>query len=214
MSGPVMRAALAAVLLSGFLTQGAMARSSPGFYGELRIGPSFVDDADFEELGVTGELTYETGAALDLAFGAYFDVGLRLEYQWGNRGAEIDKVKIDRFGTFDGAADLYTSTHMLNLYYDFDFARLSGGPGGPGLWVPFVGAGVGVAFHELDFDSGGSETDTVFAYQGIAGMAYSFTQNWGMTLTYLYLRTSDPKYQEFETEYRSHNGMLGLRYSF
>jgi hypothetical protein len=73
------QAALAAVLLVGLLTQGAMARSSPEFYGELRIGPSFVDDADFEELGVTGELSYENGVGLDLAFGAYFDSGIRLE---------------------------------------------------------------------------------------------------------------------------------------
>ena len=35
-----------------------------------------------------------------------------------------------------------------------------------------------------------------------------------MTLTYLYLETSDPEFNDFETEYRSHNVMFGLRYSF
>jgi opacity protein-like surface antigen len=49
--------------------------------------------------------------------------------------------------------------------------------------VPYVGGGIGMAVHKLDFDSGGSESDTVFAYQGIAGLAYSFTPNWGMTFT-------------------------------
>ncbi len=208
------RAAWAALFLSGFLTQGAMARTPGSLYGEVRLGATFVDDADFEELGVTGELSYDTAVALDFAFGTSFDMGLRLEYQFGFRGAEIDTVQIDGSGTFDGAADLYTITNMLNVYYDFDLGRMSGSPAGSSRLVPYIGGGVGFAIHELDFDSGGSESDTVFAYQGIAGLAYSFTPNWGMTLSYLYLGTSDPEFQNFETEYGSHNVMLGLRYSF
>jgi opacity protein-like surface antigen len=208
------QAALAALFLVGLLPQGAMAQFSSGLYGELRFGASFVDDADFEELGVTGELSYDAIAALDLAFGTSFDMGLRLEYQFGFRGAEIDTVEIDGLGTFGGAADLWTYTNMLNVYYDFDFGRVSGGPAGSSRLVPYIGGGVGLAIHELDFDSGGSESDTVFAYQGIAGLAYSFNPNWGMTLSYLFIGSSDPKFQDFETEYRSHNVMLGVRYSF
>lgn len=207
-------AAWAALFLLGLLPQGAMAQSSSGLYGEVRLGASFVDDSDFDELGVTGEVSYDTAVALDLAFGASFDIGLRLEYQFGFRGAELDTIQIDGLGTFDAAADLYTITNMLNVYYDFDFGRMSGSPAGSSRLVPYIGGGVGIAIHELDFDSGGSESDTVFAYQGIAGLAYSFTPNWGMTLSYLYLGTSDPEFQNFETEYASHNVMLGLRYTF
>ncbi len=210
----LIQAAWVALFLLGLLPQGAMAQSSGGLYGEVRFGASFVDDADFEELGVTGEVSYDTAVALDFAFGTFFDMGLRLEYQFGFRGADTDTLQIDGSGTFDFDAYLFTVTNMLNVYYDFDLGRISGSPAGSSRLVPYIGGGVGFAIHELDVDSVGSESDTVFAYQGIAGLAYSFTPNWGMTLSYLYLGTSDPKFQYFETEYSSHNVMLGLRYSF
>ena len=209
------KAALLAVCLAGLLSQRAEAQSSGGPYLEVRAGAVFVEDADFDVRGLTGELTYDPGIALDLAFGYAFEVGLRLEYQVGYRKSDIDDVKIDGFGTVDIDGDQTTYTSMANLYYDFDFARLSGDPGGASRVVPYLGAGIGVAIHDLDFDSGGSDTDTVFAYQGIAGFAYSLAQHWRLTLTYIYLRTSDPEFDDdFETEYRSHNAMLGVRYSF
>ncbi len=209
------RTALVAFALALLLPQKVSAQSASGPYAEARLGAVFVEDADFDALGLTGELTYDPGIALDLAFGYAFEVGLRAEFQVGYRKSDIDDVKIDGFGTTDIDGDQTTYTSMANLYYDFDFARLSGDPGGVSRLVPYLGAGIGVAVHDLDFDSGGSDTDTVFAYQGIAGFAYSLAQNWRLTLTYIYLRTSDPEFDDdFETEYRSHNAMLGVRYSF
>lgn len=207
-------AVLLAVCLAGLLPQQAVAQSLSGPYLEARAGAVFVEDGDFDEFGVTGELTYDPGYALNLAFGYAFETGLRLEIDAAYRKSDVDDVKIDGFGTFDAAADLITFTSMANLYYDFDAARMSGDPRGASPVVPFLGAGIGVAIHELDFDSGGSETDAVFAYQGIAGLAFSVASHWRMTLTYIYLRTSDPEFEDFETEYRSHNAMFGIRYSF
>ncbi len=208
------RAALLVLALVALPSQGAAAQSSSGPYTEARIGAVFVKDADYNPLGPNGELSYDPGFALDLAFGYAFEVGLRLELQVGYRKSDLDELKIDGVGSVDTGGDLRTYSSMANLYYDFDFARLSGEPRGASRLVPYLGAGIGVALHRTDINWSTSSSDTVFAYQGIAGIAYSLATDWRLTLSYIYLRTEDPDFAHFETEYRSHNAMLGVRYSF
>lgn len=206
--------AAVAGLLAILLPQPAAAQNSSGWYAEARLGSTLVSDADFEELGTTGELTFEPGGSVDLAVGASFPGGLRLEYQLGARAAKIDEVEIDGVGTFDGAADLRTYSSMFNLYYDFDFGRMSGRTEEPSWLVPYIGGGIGTALHVLDFDGGGWELDKRLAYQGIGGLTFNFSRAWASTLSYAYLASSDPKFNSFKTEYASHNVMVGLRYSF
>ena len=208
------RMASLALFLAALLPQGAAAQSSGGPYVEARGGAVFVKDADYNPFGPNGELTYDPGFALDLAFGYAFEVGLRLELQLGYRKSDLDELKIDGVGVTDAGGDLRTLNSMVNLYYDFDLARLSGNPGGASRLVPYLGAGIGVAGHSTDINWSSSSSDTVFAYQGIAGFAYSLAPDWRLTLSYIYLRTEDPDFAHFETEYRSHNAMLGVRYSF
>jgi opacity protein-like surface antigen len=210
------RVALLALSLAALPPQGAVAQSSSGPYAEARIGAVFVEDADFDESPLTGELTYDPGYALDLAFGYAFEVGLRLELQLGYRKSDVDEIKIDGVGAIDAdTTDLTTYTSMANLYYDFDFARLSSDPGDASRLVPYLGGGIGVAIHELGVpDVGGGTSGMGIAYQGIAGFAYSLAPDWRLTLTYIYLRISDPEFDDLDTEYSSHNAMLGVRYSF
>lgn len=209
------RVALLALSLAALLPQGAAAQSSSGLYAEARAGAVFVKDADYNPNGPNGELSYDPGIAVDVALGYAFEVGLRLELQLGYRKSDLDELKIDGGGVKDTGGDLRTLNIMANLYYDFDLARLSGDPRGASRLVPYLGAGIGVAGHSTDISWGSTSSgDTVLAYQGIAGFAYSLAPDWRLTLTYIYLRTEDPDFAHFETEYRSHNAMLGIRYSF
>jgi len=208
------RAVFLALTLAALLPQEAAAQSYSGPYLEARGGAVFVEDADFDDTGsITGELTYDPGIAVDLAFGYAFEDVLRLELQLGHRKSDTDKVKIDGVGTIDRKAELTTINSMANLY--IDFGRFSGDPGGASRFVPFLGFGVGVGIHQLhNLESGGGISEPVFAYQGIAGLAYSLSTDWRLTLSYIYLRTSDPEFDDLDTEYRSHNAMLGVGYSF
>ncbi len=208
------RAALLALTLVAFPFQGVEAQSASGPYLEARGGAVFVEDADFDDTGsITGELTYDPGIALDLAFGYAFEDVLRLELQLGHRKSDTDDVKIDGVGTVDRTAELTTINTMANLY--IDFGRFSGDPDGTSRFVPFLGFGVGAGIHQLhNLGPGGGVSELVFAYQGIAGIGYSLSTHWGLTLSYIYLRTSDPEFDDLDTEYRSHNAMLGLRLTF
>ena len=214
MTRNLQRAVLLALALVAFPLQGGAEQSSGGPYAEARGGAVFVEDADFDDTGsITGELTYDRGNALDLAFGYAFEDVLRLELQLGYRKSDTDDVKIDGLGTIDRTAELTTVNSMANLY--IDFGRFSGDREGASRFVPYLGFGVGVGIHQLhNLESGGGISEMVYAYQGIAGFAYSLSTHWGLTLSYVYLRTSDPEFDDLNTEYRSHNALFGTRYSF
>ena len=108
---------------------------------------------------------------------------------------------------------------MANVYFDFR----------PGKsWRPYFGGGIGVANLDLDIDSVGgiatpfSDTDTVFAYQAMAGVEYKFTPRLSLGAEYRYFATTDPEFDDtvivtpvsIESEYKSHNILVRLRYYF
>lgn len=207
----MMRGLLAAVAALLLLPGAAAAQGS--VYGELRGGVTQIQDSDFEELGVTGELRYDAGGLFEIAGGYADNSGLRGELALAIRTSQLDEVEIDGLGTFDGDADLHAFTTMANGYYDFAVGGTGTGSGASGLKI-FVGGGVGIASLTLDPGAGSSESDTVFAYQGIGGLSYGFTSHWSTSLSYAYLATTDPEFATLETEYASHNILFGVRYDF
>ena len=113
------------------------------------------------------------------------------------------------------SGDVDSLSVMGNGYYAFDL--------GAGF-KPFIGAGIGVAFLdaevELSHPSFGtiteSDDDTVFAYQGIAGIEYEFpteSATIALGVRYSYFGTTDPDFGGLEAEYGTHNVMFGVRIS-
>jgi opacity protein-like surface antigen len=107
--------------------------------------------------------------------------------------------------------DISSLALMINGFYDFNL----------GLPVtPFAGGGLGIARVRIDSDwLGVDSSDTVFAYQLGAGLAFALNPQVNIDLQYRFFATLDPelKFQSgerFDTEYMTHNVMLGLRYSF
>src|SRR6185437_13704297 len=90
--------------------------------------------------------------------------------------------------------------------------------------VPYIGGGAGMARATLD-DANLSptvsvhDTDTTFAYQGIAGVAYAINQSLKLDVGYRYFATLDPIYQNSagtrtHGEYRDHTLLVSLRWEF
>ena len=77
---------------------------------------------------------------------------------------------------------------MAKVYYDF-----------PNLLMaiqPYVGVGIGYAWVQARLNSTGpsaitrfSGSNSVFAYQGTAGLTYNFAENYALTLDYRYIAT-------------------------
>lgn len=184
-------------------------------YMELRGGAAFLTDSELEaDLTADVDVTYDTGWLVDGAVGYAHDSGLRGELALGYRSNDLDEFEFSG-GSVEGDGRVAAFTAMANGYYDF-YLDNYGAQGPAAKLTPFIGAGVGVAILDVDDDDDNvdSESDTVFAYQAIAGLSDAFTPNIAGSLSYAYFATTDPKIGEAELDYNSHNVMAGIRYSF
>ena len=128
---------------------------------------------------------------------------------------EAAKVRQDVDGAFSMLA------FMGNVDYDFK---------NESRWVPYIGAGLGLAIISLDTESAATGTslvddsDTVLAYQVGAGLGYEFPLAEGRSITvsldYRYFGTQDPTFtgdvtgKEFDVTIRGHDVGIGLTYGF
>ena len=205
----------AAIPLLALLLPGtAAAQNADGsFYGELRGGATFLSDSDLNGSGTLGEVDFDTGGLVEGAVGFHHDSGLRGELAIGYRKNDLGKFTISdgRSNELDG--DISAFTTMVNLVYEIDLNKLGGGGGSPSRFRPFLGGGIGMAVLTSSGDLE-DDSDNVFAYQAIGGVAYHINSNWAVTASYAYLATADPQFEGVDAEYESHNVMAGVRYSF
>jgi opacity protein-like surface antigen len=134
-------------------------------------------------------------------------------------------------GTPGGSVKTFTG--MFNVLYDFmpDSA-----------FSPFIGAGVGankvLVRANGQFNGPGGvgpvlapaetyrirDSDTVLAYQAIAGLTYAYDDHWNLDLTYRYLGGDDVTFAgrasgtnqpgDFSGEYKDQSVTIGVRYAF
>ena len=140
-----------------------------------------------------------------------YDSGnLRLEGEIGYRKNDYDKVGASGQTKGNTSGEVTSWDFMVNGYYDFETKTPI---------TPYIGGGIGAAFLDSSSVNAGGITirggdDWVFAYQLIAGAAYSFTESWMAQLEYRFFGTSDPTYGGTESQYMSHNLFLGIRFNF
>ncbi len=211
-------------VLVGAGAPGTVPGAHAQWYASGNAGVSILRDYDFTDTftagSITGEVESDNGAGFSAAVGHDWG-GLRVEGEFSYRENDLDSVRIDTLtvagvvftglGTFDFEGDTTSYGFMVNGWYDFDTGS---------DWVPFVGLGLGVAKVKLDITSVAGvavtydESDTVLAYQVGAGLGYRVTPMMTVNLSYRYFATKDPEFDDgvdkIETEYASHNIMVGL----
>ncbi len=194
------------------------------WYASVNAGVTLLDDADFTDTfaagSATGSIDFDPGFGLSGAAG-YSWGNFRLEGEISYRKNGLDEVQVDTLsvagvlftslGTFDIDGDTTALGFMANGWYDVD----TGTP-----WVPFLGAGLGVARLNIDIESIAGvattydESDNVFAYQAGAGVGYKVTPTTTVSLSYRFFGTADPEFDDgvdkVDTEYSSHNIMVGI----
>ena len=221
----------------------AIAQAQPitGLYIGAGAGANFVEDSTFLSnrplaagacavgFPTTGNGGFETGLAAVASIGWGFGFGLRVELEGNYRRNEAAGR-----GSVNGSGTGQSYGVMGNVLYDFAL------PFAP--WVtPYVGGGVGYLWRNSDNVAAVSpgrgaglvsnDTQGVFAYQAIAGLAFpvSAVPGLSVTLEYRYLQAEDAYFnaRAFETRngnsfaagaiksgYQNHSAMAGLRYAF
>jgi OOP family OmpA-OmpF porin len=173
------------------------------------------DDWSIKNTNIDGTSKYDVGPAGDIYLG--YDWGsFRADAEVSLRTNDVKEAKIGGNTVFKNG-HFRTIGIMANGYYDFDF-------GSP--FVPYIGAGVGVALLDSELKGNGNkfnDFNTQFAYQGIAGVSYNFQPNIAFNLEYRYLGNTKPTFSDdignvpVKLKYdasNNHTILLGVRYTF
>ncbi|AGF77348.1 opacity protein [Desulfocapsa sulfexigens DSM 10523] len=179
------------------------------FYIKGNIGIGMGMDADIDNMpngGGTAKMTYDSGFVGSLAAGYDFVSPMRMELEIIKQKNDLDITYYNNYyGSFN-EGDLKTLSFMVNGFYDVDTGS---------AWTPFVGGGIG--WSKLDINDAGfndSDSDDVFTYQFIGGVAYAFNDQWSVDAQYRFIGTSEASIDGADFNVNSNDLMLGLRYSF
>ncbi len=192
---------LALALMIGLVVSTACAE----MYYSGNMGIVSAADSDISDGSDSGELSFDDGFAITGAVGYTLGYAARVELEMGYRANDVDKITLDGYGSGSIDGDMTTISLMGNAYYDFASV---------GRFTPFIGAGIGLANIEAEFDLAGNEDDTVFAYQLAAGGSFAVSENLNIDLQYRYFGTENPDFDGLEAEYNTHNLIFGLRFNF
>ena len=210
MTGHIAKLLLVAAAVAALSGVAQAQDRGPYVFGE--VGYSFEGSFDPDD-DTLNELEHDDGW-LGLVGGGYaLANGIRLEGELGYRDNDLSANDFFVFGGHSNAWSL-----MLNGYYDFNRG---------GVVQPYLGAGIGAAdvsadgaANILSFD----DSETVFAYQAMAGLGFSVTPQLTVDLGYRYFIAQgvdfelsdgiEPPTLTGDADYHQQAVTIGLRYSF
>jgi outer membrane protein OmpA-like peptidoglycan-associated protein len=223
--------AVTLALATTALSTPALARDDAWYVG-VEAGGLIVEDIDFDVSGtpsvgqVDHDIGWDAGATIGYDFG-----GFRLEAEASYREADLDAITSSTpiplrnaagaivtvpAGTYDTAAGSTSAlSFMVNGLLDFGDDDFGG----------FIGGGVGVArvkaqVYMNERDALLDDSDTVFAWQALAGVRAALTDSIDVTLKYRFFNAdnvslvSNLTADDFEGRFRSHSILGGLTFNF
>jgi len=223
--------AVVLALASTALASPALARDKSWYVG-VEGGGMIVEDMNFDIGTVNNAATIDHNYGYDVGGVIGYDLGaFRIETETSYRKATVDSFRstvatpafnaAGRLGTspagnFDYAGGSTSAlSFMINGLLDFgDDDGIQG----------FVGGGVGVARvrAKLALNTYGrflDDSDTVFAYQGLAGIRAPLTPHLDATVKYRFFTADNVKLinvsnSTYEARFRTHSLLGGLTYNF
>ena len=172
----------------------------------------------------------EPGYAISFAYGRRHNRKLRSEFEFGFRqndfentpglgghGITIDDGQLNLFESGVAEADgnddrVRVYSLMKNVFLDLDFGQRI---------VPYIGAGLGTSYVDVETGprrAGGiDDHDTVYSWQGIAGVATPLSADAHLMLEYRYFGTADFELNGVASDdlsYESSSVFAGIKFEF
>ena len=184
---------------------GVSLSATPGPYVSSQLGVTFLTDSNYSEMVDYGTIEFKPGFAVGIAGGYNFGM-FRVEGEIGYQKNDMDTGSVCSGGTCVSgnisSSDITALSFLVNGYFDF----VNSSP-----FTPYITGGIGMA--NLDYKiTNWSDSDTVFAYQVGAGVAFTINKHFTIDLKYRYFATEDP--ETTISTFASHNVYLGFRYNF
>ena len=218
--------AVAMALATTALATPALARDNSWYVG-VDGGGMIVEDIKFNIAGVNSAGTVDHNYGYDVDGVIGYDLGMfRVEAEVGYKSATVDGYRSSvttpnsaggnfAAGNYNNAGGRTSAlSFMVNGLLDFgDDDGIQG----------FVGGGVGAARvkgrYGITNASFLNDSDTTFAYQGIAGVRAPISNHVDASLKYRFftadkVRLIDVSGRQFDSKFRTHSLLAGLTYNF
>jgi opacity protein-like surface antigen len=114
-----------------------------------------------------------------------------------NGCAEGQKTALD--------GDIETKSLLVNAIHFFNTSE---------SFHPYVGYGVGTAFHEATLDEHEDGAQTTFAYQFKTGIELNLNQHINLFTGYRFFTTDEPDFGFFKGDVTTHSFETGIKYHF
>lgn len=163
-------AVLAAVFATSSLALVQSAFAEPGFYAKAYAGASKLSDTTLTIDNARSKGKFGSGTLVGGAVGYDYEGPWKSEVEYTYRSSSLNRLA----GAVARKSDYASTSIMLNgLYALGDASSLK----------PYVGLGIGFT-REVDFDlnagasPGQYSKSSLFAYQGIVGIEFEFSEDW------------------------------------
>ena len=155
-------------------------------------------------LGVRPSLGREIGLGFNHSIGYQFRNSFSTELEFSYKGGNFQPSKESDTEGLDG--DMTTKSFLVNGIYSFNIRE---------FYTPYVGYGIGYAFHEANIEGYGDRTDTTLAHQLKMGVDMEFSRRLSLRVGYRYFTTNSPTFKQyFSSENSSHGIEAGVKFHF
>ena len=139
----------------------------------------------------------DTGLGFNHSIGYQFKNSFSAELEFSYKGRDFR-------GAVDG--DMTSKSFIANGIYSFNIRE---------FYTPYVGYGIGYAFHEANIDGYGDRADATLAYQLKMGVDMEFSRRLSLRVGYRYFTTNSPTFKQyFSSENSSHGIEAGVKFYF
>jgi len=191
-----------------FLTLPAHASNETGPYFTLTGSIDTFEDMTLTSidpsLTVRANMGREAGLGFNHSIGYQFKNSFSTELEFSYKGGDFKPDTTEDVEGLNG--DMTTKSFLVNGIYSFNIRE---------FYTPYVGYGIGFAFHEVTIKDKGDEGNTTLAYQLKVGVDMELSRKLSLLLGYRYFTTNNPDfYGYFTAENSSHGIEAGVKFYF
>ena len=141
----------------------------------------------------------KTGGGFNHSIGYQFKNSFSTELEFSYKGGDFDSS-----GALSG--NVNSKSFLVNGIYSFNIRE---------FYTPYIGYGMGFAFHEAKIQDKGNRKDMTIAYQLKMGVDIEFSRKLSLLVGYRYFTSNSPTLdQYFSSEISSHGIEAGVKFHF
>ena len=161
----------------------------------------------YDDLALTGKVDssvpsgtsvgIKTGAGFNHSIGYQFKNSFSTELEFSYKAGDFDSVL---------SGNVNSKSFLVNGIYSFNIRE---------FYTPYIGYGMGFAFHEAKIQDKGNREDMTIAYQLKMGVDIEFSRKLSLLVGYRYFTSNTPTFNGYFTaETASHSIEAGLKFHF